>query len=91
MLQDFFKDAVVAGIPLLILVIGLVQWIKDYGLQGKNAKLASLLIGLLLGFGYNLSVKIPVNFADWFTVLVFGLGLGVVASGIYDVANKKTE
>jgi hypothetical protein len=30
----------------------------------------------------------PVGFTGWFGVIVFGLALGLVASGIYDVLNK---
>ena len=44
-------------------------------------------LGLLLGAGYQLAVVgFPVDFAGWFAVVVFGLGLGVVASGVYDAA-----
>jgi len=80
-----FDNIIVAGIPLLLVVLGLVQFIKGFGLTGNAVKLLSLAVGLLLGIGYQMSVTIPVDFSGWFAVAVFGLGLGLVASGVYDV------
>jgi hypothetical protein len=85
MFEDAFKYAVVAGIPLLVLTIGLVQFIKGFGLSGRLVRLLSAGVGLLLGFGYHLSrAPMPTDFAGWFEVLVFGLAVGVSASGLYD-------
>lgn len=85
-----FDTILVAGIPLLVIVIGLVQFIKGFGLTGNIVKAMSLLIGLLLGGGYQYSLAAPVDFAGWFALVVFGLGLGLVASGLYD-ANQSTK
>jgi len=81
-----FSQYLVAGVPLLFVVLGLVQWVKGMGVTGNAVKVVSLVIGLLLGVGYQLSVAMPVGFGGWFGVAVFGLALGLVASGIYDVA-----
>jgi hypothetical protein len=83
-----FSQYVIAGVPLILVVLGLVEFIKGLGVTGNNVKLVSLAIGLLLGVGYQLSVAMPVGFGGWFGVIVFGLALGLVASGIYDVINK---
>jgi hypothetical protein len=85
-MSGVFDNVVVAGIPLLVMVIGLVQFVKSFGLTGNVVKGVSLGIGLLLGVGYQLSISMPADFAGWFAVTVFGLGLGLVASGIYDAA-----
>jgi hypothetical protein len=82
-----FADIVVAGIPLLAIVIGLVQFVKGFGLNGNAVQVASLVIGLVLGIGYQVSLAPPADFAGWFATVIFGLGLGLVASGLYD-ANK---
>lgn len=79
-----FENIVVAGIPLLAIVIGLVQFIKGFGLNGNAVKALSLAIGLLLGGAYQYTVAAPVDFAGWFSIVVFGLGLGLVASGLYN-------
>ena len=84
---DLFANAVVAGIPLVFVVFGLVAWVKQLGLSGKWLTVTSLLIGLVLGVGYQLAtVGIPAAFAGWFAVIVYGLGLGIVASGVYKAA-----
>lgn len=85
-----FETIVVAGIPLLVVVIGLVQFIKGFGLSGNVVKGLSLAIGLVLGGGYQYSLAAPVDFAGWFALVVFGLGLGLVASGLYD-ANQTSK
>lgn len=80
-----YTDAAVAGVPLLFVVFGLVAWIKTFGVTGSWLRVASMLIGLVLGCGYLFStLGFPVDFGGWFTNLVYGLGLGVVASGVYD-------
>ena len=83
-----FTQYLVAGVPLVLVVLGLVEWVKSLGLTGNAVKVVSLAIGLVLGIGYQLSLAVPVGFGGWFTVTVFGLGLGLVASGIYDAAKN---
>lgn len=89
MLETFvevvFGNAVVAGVPLLVITFGAVQWLKDlFGTQGKATKVLSMGTGLLLGFGYQLTIATPSDFAEWFGVGIFGLALGLVASGVFD-------
>jgi hypothetical protein len=45
-------------------------------------------IGLVLGVGYQLTLSAPTDFAGWFTTVVFGLALGLGASGVYEMANS---
>jgi hypothetical protein len=84
-----FDTILVAGIPLVVVVLGLVQFIKGFGLEDNIVKGVSLAVGLVLGVGYQLSLATPVDFAGWFAAVVFGLGLGLVASGLYD-ANQSS-
>jgi len=88
---DIFNDIAVAGIPLLAFVLGLVQFIKGFNLKGEIVKGLSMGVGLLLGVGYQFSTVPPVNFAGWFGAVVFGLALGLVASGIYDVVTPQSK
>lgn len=83
-----FSQYLVAGVPLIFVVLGLVEFVKGFGIAGNAVKAVSLAIGLILGIGYQLSIAMPAGFAGWFAVVVFGLALGLVASGIYDVVNK---
>jgi hypothetical protein len=86
-----FSSYVVAGVPLVLVVLGLVEWVKSLGLAGNAVKYVSLAIGLVLGVGYQISVAVPVGFSGWFGASVFGLALGLVASGIYDVVKNATK
>jgi hypothetical protein len=89
-MTNLFQNLTIAGMPLLLVVLGLVQWFKQLGLRGTLVlNLVSMLIGLLLGVGYQLSLSMPGDFAGWFSTVVFGLGLGLVASGVFDVLNPK--
>lgn len=88
MLSDLFTNITVAGIPLLLIVLGLVQFVKSFGISGQIVRGISLLIGFLLGVGYQFSTTPPADFSGWFSCVVFGLGLGLVASGDYDALKQ---
>mgnify|MGYP001501922186 CR=1 FL=1 len=83
-MSEFFNVAV-SGIPLLFVVIGLVAYVKKFGVTGNALLVTSMLIGLLFGVGYQVSqAGVPADFAGWFSNGIYGLGLGLVASGLYD-------
>lgn len=75
----------VVGIPLAVIVIALVEWTKKLGLKGNWLLVASMSIGVVLGLSYKLSFHYPATPAEWFESVVYGILLGLVASGIYDV------
>lgn len=77
-------DQIVNGIPLLLVVMGLVELSKSFGAQGKALTAISFGIGLIIGLLYQLSLGMPADYAGWFGAAVFGLALGLVASKVYD-------
>jgi len=81
-----FSNAVVNGIPLVLVVIGLVEWLKRLNVSGAALNVASMLIGLGLGVAYWYAQAPLVSFGDWFGAAVYGVALGLVASGVYDAA-----
>ncbi len=85
-----FSNALVAGIPLVFVVIGLVEWSKRLGVSGKPLMVLSMLIGVVLGVLYQFSLQPLEGFSAWFGAVVYGLGLGLVASGIYDAVKSAT-
>jgi hypothetical protein len=80
----------VGGIPLLIVIFGLVEFSKSFGLKGHWLTVVSMLLGLLFGTAYQISkTGTPRSFAEWFGLVVFGLALGLITSGFYDFADKR--
>jgi hypothetical protein len=93
-----FLDRSVAGVPLLFVVLGLVEFTKAFRnsaggqlVTGNGLFLLSLLYGLLIGGGYMIGSTRPpapgdawIAFVYWFGVGVYGLAVGLVACGLYD-------
>jgi len=80
----------VGGIPLVAVVFGLVEFIKSFGLKGHWLTGVSILLGLAFGIAYQIAnAGVPMNFAGWFSTVVFGLMLGLVASGLYDFVDTR--
>ena len=87
-----FSTLLANGIPLLVVIFGLVEFIKSYGLKGNWLTGASLFLGLVFGFAYKIAeTGVPATFAGWFVMVVFSLALGLTASGINDFANARTN
>lgn len=82
------SDLVVVGLPFMAIVFGLVEFCKKLGVQGNWLTLASMLIGLLLGIAYQLAQIYP-EVGTWFGVVIFGLAVGLAASGLYDFVNVR--
>jgi hypothetical protein len=100
-----FLQAAVKGVPLLFVVFGLVEWgkrltKKDGGqlIDGNGLLVLSLALGLLFGSGFMIMTERPpiagdwyVLFVYWFGVLVYGIAIGLVASGLYDLVKGLIE
>jgi len=84
-------DQIVNGIPLLFVVMGLVELIKAFGVQGKALIASSFGIGLVVGLLYQLSLGTPADYAGWFGAVIFGLALGLVACKVYDAMKSATK
>ena len=85
-----FDSLLIAGIPLMAVIFGLVEFSKSLGLSGKGLTVFSLVLGLFFGIAYQLATAgIPAAFAGWFGVVIFGLALGLVTSGFYDFVNSR--
>jgi hypothetical protein len=94
---EFVKEyfgAMVSGVPLLLVVMGLVEWFKAQGVIGKTLGYISMAVGLLLGGGFMVTQTRPplgdwwTGYVYWFGVVIYGLGMGIVASGLYDLVKK---
>jgi len=87
-----FLEASVAGIPLVLFVLVLTMWLGDvFNAQGKQKMVISMVVGLVFGVAYQISLALPGSFAGWFAVVVYGLGLGLLASGSWDAGRVMLE
>ncbi len=96
-----YADAAVAGVPLLFVVLGFVEWLKSFKdktggqlINGNWLLLASMFVGLILGGGFMITKTRPpagdawIIYVYWFVTIVYGIGLGIVASGIYNAVKR---
>ena len=85
-----FSTLLVSGIPLTIVVFALVEFVKSFGLKGQWLTIISMLLGLALGICFQIAQGgLPADFAAWFSVVVFGLMLGLIASGFYKWSDNR--
>jgi|YNPMSStandDraft_1061717.scaffolds.fasta_scaffold00219_4 uncharacterized membrane-anchored protein YitT (DUF2179 family) len=83
---------VVNGIPILFVVIAVVEYLKKLGVDGKALTVASLLTGAVLGIAYQLLyLNLPPTPENVFTAVVYGLVLGLTASGVYDAQKSAAK
>jgi len=75
-------DIFIAGFSLVTVILSLVELLKKLGLSGNGLILLSAAVGVVLGVGYKLSLMFPLV-GPWFEVGIFGIVMGLVASGFY--------
>ena len=90
MIAQVLGGAVVGGIPIVVVVLGLVEFSKQLGARGKALLLLSMALGILFGVGYEVAqTGVPTDFGGWFAYGIFGLAMGLVASGIYELIDSR--
>lgn len=73
------------SIFLLPIVMGLVTLYGKFGVSGKWQLVSSLVTGFVLGGGIMYVETKPVTVEGWMAVVIYGILLGLTASGVYDV------
>jgi len=68
---------------LLVLIFGLVEYIKGFGVRGNSLRAVSMALGVMLAVAYRLREAAP-DWAGWIEMTFFGLAAGLAASGVYD-------
>lgn len=79
-----------AGVLAIPLIIGLVEAAKRAGMDTVWATPMAVGVGLAIVVGYVAAQQLP-GAAVWVSAVLWGLALGLCASGLYSEAKKVGE
>ena len=79
-----------ASVFLMSIIMALVTYWGKLGITGKWQLVSSLSTGLVIGGGFMWIELAPTNVAGWVAVVIYGLLLGLTASGVYEVGKELT-
>ena len=85
-----FKTFEIGGVSVIVLVLGIVEASKRWGLKGTWLQVFSfglgfVLVGLSATIGAGL---IPETAVPWIVIAVYGLGGALAANGLHDFTNR---
>lgn len=80
--------ALSGSVPLLIVVLGLVQYYKKLNATGNLLSILSMITGVLFGGFYLYLVTEPTAMLGIFLCIIYGIVIGLIASGVYDLAKQ---
>jgi len=80
-------DYSIAGVSMVLLVVGIVEAAKRLGIEGKASFVLALAVGFVFGLLYYVfdAGMIPEPVGVWIQAIVFGLSFGLAATGLYDL------
>ena len=79
------------GVQIAALIFGIVEALKDYGIQGGKSKAAAFIISFLLA-GLSLMISqgaISANVVPYIELAVSSLAYALAATGYYDFAKRR--
>jgi ABC-type uncharacterized transport system permease subunit len=82
------NNFIVNPITLALIVLGVVEFIKKFGVTGNKLLIVSMLIGIAFGVIYKLYVLYILS-QVYIDVIFFGIAVGLGASGIYSFVNDR--
>ncbi|HEX9091478.1 MAG TPA: hypothetical protein VF831_08300 [Anaerolineales bacterium] len=75
-------------VTLALIVLGVVEFIKKFGVAGNKLMLIAMAVGILFGITYKArDFYLPAQ--PYIDVAFFGLAVGLGASGIYTFVNDR--
>ena len=75
-------------LTLALLILGIVEFIKKFGMTGNKLMLASMAVGIVFAVVYKFHDIYPPA-EQWIELAFFGLAAGLCASGIYSFINNR--
>lgn len=83
-------DYAIGGITIALLIVGIVEAAKEFGIEGKASRALVLVLGVVFvglseGIGKGL---IPAEYVVWVEYFVTVVAGGLAAMGYYDLSKK---
>ena len=86
-----FGSVVVQGVSLLILVMGLTQFVKEsFNMDGKKVRVLSVLLGILLMASWEVRVFLPGIYEQIYSMVLVSLAAGLTAGGYSSLGKRFT-
>jgi len=79
---------IVNPVTLALIVLGVVEFIKKFGVSGNKLMLISMCVGIFLGLVYK-ARELYVPAQPYIDVAFFGIAVGLGASGIYSFVTDR--
>ena len=83
-------DLVIAGIPVIAIIVGLIDFAKGLGLPTKYAQLVAIILGVAIGLLIQTMEAYPA-IGPWVTHAAIGVVVGMAATGLYRVGSRWTD
>jgi hypothetical protein len=80
----------IAGVSIALLIVGIVEAAKEFGVTGKWSRALALALGVLfVGLAQAISGGlIPAGALPWVELIVTALAGGLAAMGYYDLGKR---
>jgi len=79
---------IVNPVTLALIVLGVVEFIKKFGVAGNKLMLIAMVVGIAFGLTYKArELYLPAQ--PYIDVVFFGIAVGLGASGIYTFVNDR--
>lgn len=75
-------------VTLALLILGIVEFIKKFGVTGNKLLLISMGVGIVFALIYKASMLVPA-ISLYIEIAFFGIAAGLCASGIYSFVNDR--
>jgi hypothetical protein len=85
-----FTMVEIGGVTLFLMILGIVEAAKKFGIEGNGSFALALGLGVVFGsLAKAMSLGlVPEAAVPWIEVVVYGLGAGLAVTGLYDFAKR---
>jgi hypothetical protein len=88
--KEGWMDFAIAGVAIIPLVLGIVEFAKKFGVEGKGSLALVVILGFVfsgLAYAFDQGL-IPEVATPWISLVVVALAGGLAAAGLYDLGKR---